>query len=356
EDDPDIGTILLHEDLPPDEGQNDANRRRAERVITTMEALDCDFVAKGSKPIALISAQSYGLTEFSRAARARFPRIACLNEPDRAFRTLAQIKRYRDLMMREDEPDTGAALPEAKLAELAGVLRAAGAASDGAVALNEPQSKAVLRAYGMPIPDEMVVATADEAVAAARRIGYPVVLKAVASALTHKSDAGAVKTGLGDESSVRVAYQSIKENLAAYDGAVGLEGFLVAAHVGGGLELVLGVHRDPEMGPVVMFGAGGVLLELTRDVAFAPPGLTRADAGRLVDETKAGVLLGGYRGEGAYERDAVLDALVALGRLAADLGDDIESVDINPFIALPRGQGAFALDALVIARGTRLKG
>jgi len=208
----------------------------------------------------------------------------------------------------------------------------------------------------VPVPDEQVVATVDEAVAAARRIGYPVVLKAVASALTHKSDAGAVKTALGDESSVRVAYQSIKENLAAYDGAVALEGFLVAAHVGGGLELVLGVHRDPEMGPVVMFGAGGVLLELTRDVAFAPPGLTRAGAGRLVDETKAGVLLGGYRGAGAYERDAVLDALVALGRLAVDLGDDIESVDINPFVALPRGQGAFALDALVVARGARLKG
>ncbi len=356
EDDPAIGTILLHEDLPPDEGRNDANRRRADRVITSMEALDRDFVAKGSKPIAMISAQSYDLTEFSRGVRAQFPRIACLNEPDRAFRTLAQINRYRELMAQPNGPDTSAAPPPAELAELSRGLRDAAAGSDAPVALNEPRSKSVLRAYGVPIPDERVAATPDEAAEAARRIGYPVVVKAIAGALTHKSDAGAVKIGLSDESSLRVACLSIKENLAHYDATIALEGFLVAAAVPGGLELVLGVHRDPEMGPVVMFGAGGVLLELTRDVAFAPPGLTRARAERMVDETRAGVLLGGYRGARPFERDGVIDALVALGRLAVDLGDDIESVDINPFIALPRGQGAFALDALVVARGARSKG
>lgn len=356
EDDPAIGTILLHEDLPPTEGLNDANRRRAERVISTMETLDRDFVAKGGKPIALISAQSYDLTEFSRAARARFPRISCLNEPDRAFRTLAQIGRYRALTQAEPVPDGGPALPAAKVAALARGLRDAASGSDGPVALNEPDSKALLGAYGVPVPDELVAADPDAAVAAARRIGYPVVIKAIAGALTHKSDAGAVKLGLADESSIYVACQSIRENLARYDAAIELEGFLVAAAVPGGLELVLGLHRDPEMGPVVMFGAGGVLLELTRDVAFAPPGLTRARAERLIDETRAGVLLGGYRGQRAYERDGVVDALVALGRLAVDLGDDIDSVDINPFVALPRGQGAFALDALVIARGSQPKG
>jgi len=356
EDDPAIGVILLHEDLPPTEGLNDANRRRAERVISTMEALDRDFVAKGSKPIALISAQSYDLTEFSRAARARFSRISCLNEPDRAFRTLAQVNRYRALTAAEPPSPDGPTLPAETVAALARGLREAAAGGNGPVALNEPDSKAVLRAYGVPIPDEIVAADPDEAVAAARRIGYPVVIKGIAAALTHKSDAGAVKLGLADEGSIHIACRSIRENLARYDAAIALEGFLVAAAVPGGLELVLGVHRDPEMGPVVMFGTGGILLELTRDVAFAPPGLSRDRAERLVDETRAGVLLGGYRGERAYDRDGVIEALVALGRLAADLGNAIESVDINPFVALPQGQGAFALDALVVARDLHTEG
>jgi len=351
DDDPAIGTILLHEDLPPNEGLNEANRLRAERVISTMEALDREFVAQGSKPIALISAQSYDLTDYSRAARARFPRIACLNEPDRAFRTLAQVRRYRDLIAREDAPEAVAALPADTLAGLRAALSEAAAGGTGPAPLNEPRSKAFLRAYGMPVPDEGVAAGPDEAVEIARRIGYPVVLKAVAGRLTHKSDAGAVRVGLGDESSVRIACRTIADNLARYDDSIALEGYLVAAAVPRGLEFVLGIHRDPEMGQVVMFGAGGVLLELIRDVAFAPPGLSRARAKRMVAETRAGVLLGGYRGEATYDRDGVLDALVALGRLASDLGDEIDSVDINPFVALPRGQGAFALDALVVARG-----
>jgi len=111
---------------------------------------------------------------------------------------------------------------------------------------------------------------------------------------------------------------------------------------------VLGIQRDPEMGPVVMFGTGGVWLELVKDVAFGAPGMTREGAARLIDSTRAGKLLDGYRGQDPYDRGAVIDALVALGRLAAAAGDVIESVDINPFLALPRGAGGLALDALAV--------
>jgi acyl-CoA synthetase (NDP forming) len=126
---------------------------------------------------------------------------------------------------------------------------------------------------------------------------------------------------------------------------------LVAQQVSGGVELVLGVQRDPEIGPVLMFGAGGVLLELTKDVSFGAVPLPQWQARAMIERTAAGRLLKGYRGAPPCDEASVLGAMTALGRLAHDLGDAIESIDINPFVALPAGKGALALDALVVLRG-----
>jgi len=127
-------------------------------------------------------------------------------------------------------------------------------------------------------------------------------------------------------------------------------GMLVCQQVRGGPELVLGLHRDPEMGLVVMAGSGGVLLELVRDVAFCAPPVSTEKAHDLIGRTRAARLLQGYRGAPPQDVAAVADALVALGRIAVDLPDAIESIDINPFVALPRGQGGLALDALIVLR------
>jgi acyl-CoA synthetase (NDP forming) len=196
-----------------------------------------------------------------------------------------------------------------------------------------------------------VAASPDEAVAAARAIGYPVVLKAVSAEITHKSDAGAVRLGLASDEDVRAAYDEIVLNVAAYRPGTEIAGMLVGRQVAGGLELVLGIQNDPDMGCVVMFGTGGVWLELYKDVAFGPPLLDAAAAQAMIDRTRAGKLLDGYRGAPPRDRGAVVDALVALGRLAHDLGDVIEAVDINPFVALEAGRGGYALDGLVVARG-----
>jgi hypothetical protein len=127
---------------------------------------------------------------------------------------------------------------------------------------------------------------------------------------------------------------------------------LVAEQVSGGVELVLGVQRDPEVGPVIMFGTGGVLLELHKDVSFGAVPLSVWQAKAMLERTRAGRLLAGYRGAPRCDEASVLAALIALGRLAHDLGDTIESIDINPLVALPAGQGAVALDALVVLRDT----
>jgi hypothetical protein len=129
-----------------------------------------------------------------------------------------------------------------------------------------------------------------------------------------------------------------------------LAGMLVCRQIRGGLELVLGLHRDPEMGLVVMAGSGGILLELVRAVAFCVPPVTPDKARDMIAQTRASRLLDGYRGGGPLDSEAVVAALMGLGNLALDLRDVVESVDINPFVALPRGQGGLALDALVVLR------
>jgi acetate---CoA ligase (ADP-forming) len=124
---------------------------------------------------------------------------------------------------------------------------------------------------------------------------------------------------------------------------------LVCRQVQGGLELALGLSRDPEVGLVAMAGSGGVLLELTKDIAFCAPPISREKALDVLERTRAARLMRGYRGGSALDMDAAIAALMALGRLAADLGDVIEAVDVNPFMVLRKG--GMALDALVVLRG-----
>jgi acetate---CoA ligase (ADP-forming) len=172
------------------------------------------------------------------------------------------------------------------------------------------------------------------------------VLKAVSAALPHKSDAGLVCLNLSDAEAVRQAAATISSRASALPAI--LDGMLVAKQVAGGTEVVLGVQRDVEMGPVVMFGMGGVLVELFKDVSFAPATLDREQARAMVRATRAGAMLDGFRGRKPGDVDALYDALVGLGRLARELGDAIEAVDINPLLV--REQGVVALDALVVLR------
>jgi hypothetical protein len=144
------------------------------------------------------------------------------------------------------------------------------------------------------------------------------------------------------------AYSQIIANVKAYNPKARLEGVIVSPQISGGLELVLGISRDPEVGAVVMFGLGGIGVDLHGDVAFSHPMLDEAEANKLIDRTKAAKLIDGYRGQRGYDRAAVARALVALGALARDLGDVIEAVDVNPFVALP--EGGYALDGLVVVR------
>lgn len=333
--DPGVDLLLMQEELPREAGsaRKESNLRAVEKAI-----------AKAGKPVCYVSMISYGLTDYARDMRRDLPHLPFLQEVDKAMRSVRAIVNHVALAGGPvaDEP------PSAAAREIGARLRAASAQARAPFTLSEPESKALLAAYGVPAAREEVAADADAAARAAAKIGYPVVLKAVSAELAHKTEAGAVIVGVRDESALRDGVARIYANVEKAKPGLELDGILVAEMVSGGIELALGIANDPEVGPVVMFGGGGVALELYGDVAFADPGLDAPRAAALIERTRAARLLDGWRGQPGADRAAVERAIVAMGRIARDLGDAIEAVDVNPFVA--RSDGAVALDALVVVK------
>jgi acetyltransferase len=330
--DPNVDMVLVQEGLPRAPGSN-----RAEHYIRLAD----DYAATtATKPIAFITPISHGQTDYSRALRTKAPHVSFLQEAYKALRAIASVARRdeRERLARGSLLQPQAPAPERR--DLAEHLRSRATAEP--VALDEAQSKEVLRAYGIATAEEALVTSRTAAIEAAGRIGYPVVLKAVSAELLHKSDVGAVMLDLASPEQLAAAYDDMAQRLQRHR----LTGMLVCRQVRGGLELVLGLHRDPEMGLVVMAGSGGVLLELIKDVTFCAPPVSPEKARDMLARMRGARLLAGYRGSPALDADALVNALVALGQLAVDLEDVVQSVDINPFVALP--QGGLALDALIV--------
>jgi acetyltransferase len=331
-DDPGIDVVLLQAELPRASGMDRAegNMRAVEEIAT-----------RARKPIVHFSMASHGLTDYARAFRANLPHVPCLQEVDKTLRT---VRALGDYAARAAQGVTAAPAVASKgKARLDKIL--AGAARGAHKTLDEVQSKQLLKAYGIAGPKEAVARSALRAVATAKAIGYPVVAKAVSAALPHKSDIGAVKLGLDSAKAVRAAYDEIVTAVERHSGSAP-EGVLIAEQVVGGLELVLGANLDPEVGPVILFGSGGVDLELYRDVALAPPPLDEKSALALIARTRAGKLVGGYRGRPPLDVKALVRTLVGLSALMLDAGGRIQSVDVNPFLL--RERGGVALDALVV--------
>ncbi|MEO5842479.1 MAG: acetate--CoA ligase family protein [Acidimicrobiales bacterium] len=196
--------------------------------------------------------------------------------------------------------------------------------------LSEVESKALLARYGVPLAREQIVATPLQAVSAAQSIGYPVVAKLNGDGIAHKTERGLVKLNLSSADAVRQATTALLAAARPEDGAVSL---LIAQQVRGNRELIAGVLRDAQFGPVVMLGIGGVIAEAIADVAFRLVPLSALDAGELIDDLATQKLLGPFRGEPAVDRDALVEVLLALSRLAAD-NAHVLSVDVNPLIVV----------------------
>jgi acyl-CoA synthetase (NDP forming) len=206
--------------------------------------------------------------------------------------------------------------------------------------LSEHDSKQLLAAYGIPVTREEVVTSAAAAAKAASAIGYPVVVKASSADIAHKSDRGLVKVGLSSPKEVRAAYDEIAPHS---DGAV-----LVSEMVTGGVECVIGVSHDDLFGPTILFGLGGVFVEIFKDVTFRVPPFDKDEARRMVEEVHGVALLQGARGRAKSDVKALVDAIMNVQRLAVDNADRLGELDINPLVVLPKG--VIALDALAVTR------
>jgi acetyl coenzyme A synthetase (ADP forming)-like protein len=201
----------------------------------------------------------------------------------------------------------------------------------------------MVEAYGIRVPKEIVAGSAEEAVSAAEKIGYPVALKVASPDIPHKSDVGGILLNLKDSGAVRDGFEEVIENGRAAEPEAQILGALVQHYIKGGQEIIIGVVRDQQFGPLVMFGLGGVEVEAKRDVAFALAPLTRHEAEQLLETTWAGRRLRGYRNMLPVDREAVIEALLRLGQMAVDF-PQISEVEINPLRALPGDGGAIALD------------
>jgi acetyltransferase len=325
-DDPGIDALLLQEELPRGPG--------TERKEANLKAVNA-IAARAGKPIAFVTMISHGMTDYSRALRSGLPNIAFLQEIDKSLAAMRSVIAHAEIVRAKISPAVPAQKPKPQLARV--LARAAGA-------LNEVESKALLKAYGIAVPRESVAHSEKEAAALATKVGFPVVAKAVSAALAHKTEAGAVLLNLKSGKDARKAYRRIVA--AGKRAKATLDGVLIAEQVSDGIELVLGVHRDPEMGPVILFGAGGVELELHPDVAFAALPLDEDTALALIARTRVAKIIEGYRGAKALDRKALVKALLGLSQLAMDAGAHLQSIDVNPFLLKRRG--AVALDALVV--------
>jgi acetyltransferase len=328
-DDPDTDIVIIDSELPKAPHEV---RERNLRIVNEM-------AGAASKPVVYISAMSIGFTEFTKALRKSLPHIAVMQGLDRAVGAIKSLIDYG--LLRKEIPDVVSSSSASARATLERTLKDARGA-----ALDEVASKKLLKAYGIPVSKEEIALDAAGAVKIAKKIGFPVVAKVVSADILHKSDIGGVVLNLNSAAEVKKAFNDITARVKKLKNKPKLEGILIAQQVKADLELVVGASLDAEMGPVVLFGTGGVDIELMKDVALAGAPLDESDARELIGRTKAGVKLKGYRGKPALHEASVLKAIVGLSNLMADAGTRIASIDVNPFLINTRT--GVAVDGLIV--------
>ncbi|MDI7261427.1 MAG: acetate--CoA ligase family protein [Thermodesulfobacteriota bacterium] len=216
--------------------------------------------------------------------------------------------------------------------------------------LSEHESKELLSCYGIPSTKETVVGSTKEAVEVANELGYPVVLKIDSPDITHKTDAGAIKLGISNQTELIDAYNEIITNSKKYAPDAKIRGVLVQEMVKEAREIIVGMSHDPQFGPVIMFGLGGVFVEVFKDVSLRVAPLTRADTEDMIKEVRGYEILKAFRGKPEADAEGIIDILLKVSRMAIDLGDIISEIDINPLMVLDRGKGVKAVDALLVLR------
>lgn len=219
----------------------------------------------------------------------------------------------------------------------------ASAVSRGQRALSEYESKLVLQAYGIPVTREKTVNSKESAMAAAREIGYPLVLKACSPDLMHKSEGGLVVLGLTDEAALLDAYDKLTGRLKKMTADI-----LVQEMISGNRELVIGLNRDPQFGPCVMLGLGGIMTEILKDTVFRMAPIDAIEAADMADQLRSRKILDAFRGQAPVDRETLYRCLIGAGQIGLD-HDAVMEIDINPLVVSATGE-ITAVDALIVLR------
>lgn len=321
--DPGVDLLVIQEHAP------DAQRNRSAAALK-------EIAATTEKPVMVLSETAYSKTPYVEKFTAEAG-IPFLQGIDRGLTAIGSLIAHAETLHRRDRAvPAEAAQRRAQRLDMAAGLHGLGAIGT------------LLEDYGVPVVKRHLARSLEEAVSAAEAIGYPVALKIESRDIAHKSEAGGVHLGLRDADAVRGAWTAMVQALARHAPGARVEEALVARMVEPGLEMSIGVQRDPQFGPVLMVGLGGVWIEVLGDTSLRLLPVDEADARTMIGELKAAPLLGAFRGRAPRDFDALITAMVALSRFAADYAARLDSVEINPLIVHEKGKGATAVDARLV--------
>ena len=212
--------------------------------------------------------------------------------------------------------------------------------------ITEDVSKSILKAYGVKVPPYALAKTANDAVKASKRIGFPLVMKIVSPQILHKTDAGGVKVGVANAKEVKKTFDTIIKNVKKYNKKAEIKGVLLEKMVPKGVEMIVGLQVDPQFGPVIMAGLGGVMTEVFKDVAWRMLPITISDAKSMIEELKSSKLFKGFRGSAPIDMNMLAKALVQIGKIGTDNASYVNSIDFNPIVVYPKSY--FVVDAKII--------
>lgn len=222
--------------------------------------------------------------------------------------------------------------------------------SQGRKNLVEYEAKQVLKAYGLPLPEEKLAKTVDEAIKYANEIGYPIVMKLMSPQILHKSDAKVVMLNIKNDEELKQKWEEIHENARKYKADAEILGVLIAPMLKPEREIIIGVTEDPQFGHAIMFGLGGIFVEILKDVTFRIIPIEEKDAWAMIKSIKGYPILAGARGEAPADMKAIVDMMLKVSQLINDLKDYIKEMDLNPVFVYPEGEGALIVDARIILK------
>jgi acetyltransferase len=328
-DDPSIGMCLL--------GFTILENNVAPDVHTMVEGIEKVVRQGNSKPMAFIPLLE-NTREKEIVDRLEKIGVPVLPPTDYGFAALKHLADYINYDYKERTLEV--ALPDCEGVKENDVTKAK--------ALSEHTSKELLKKYGVPVTKEEIATNEAEAVEIANKFGYPLVMKIESADIMHKSDIGGVMLDIDNEKAVREAFNQIIENAKNKQPDAKINGVLMQEMLPKGLEMIVGVNNDPQFGPVVLCGLGGIFVETFKDVSLYPAPINKNEALKMIQSLKAYPLFKGARGQAELDIDALTEAIVNISIFAAENKNIVSQLDINPLIVYPKGEGVRAVDALII--------